>query len=267
MDLKSRIKFAIKRQGFTLEQVAAKMKRPDGSVGLAQSALSQMLANGNPSYNKLEEIAGIIGLSVSELVQDQNENKIVCPYCGNTLRLTKDTRRPANEFVPLTKTNARELVGLTVEWYSEDQDTFGDDDLNAIAVVKSFDETKVHPLQSDSLFGPELAAIIDDYGLTYNDGAWIIDINADEVLTMNSHPIWFAALSKERFTLTKSRKFVNGWVVYDSLHQYVCTFRERRLDQTAVFTDLKSEDEAADVREAVKADIVNWLKANHGNLL
>ena len=63
MDLKSKIKNAIKMQGLTLEQVAAQMKRPDGSTGLAQSALSQMLANGNPSYNKLEEIAGIIGLT------------------------------------------------------------------------------------------------------------------------------------------------------------------------------------------------------------
>jgi hypothetical protein len=97
MDLKSRIKFAIKRQGFTLEQVAAKMKRPDGSVGLAQSALSQMLANGNPSYNKLEEIAGIIGLSVSELVKDQSDNKIICPYCGKPIIFTKEVSKEENE--------------------------------------------------------------------------------------------------------------------------------------------------------------------------
>lgn len=97
MDLKSRIKLAIKRQGFTLEQVASKMKRPDGSVGLAQSALSQMLANGNPSYNKLEEIAGIIGLSVSELVKDQSDNKIICPYCGKPIIFTKEASEEVTE--------------------------------------------------------------------------------------------------------------------------------------------------------------------------
>ena len=110
MDLKSKIKNAIKRQGFTLEQVAAQMKKPDGSIGLAQSALSQMLANGNPSYNKLEEIAGIIGLSVSELLSDEYYNRydtdehngwkaaenirliesrrVQCPHCHNDLIIT-----------------------------------------------------------------------------------------------------------------------------------------------------------------------------------
>ena len=111
MDLKLKIKNAIKRQGFTLEQVASHMKRPDGSTGLAQSALSQMLANGNPSYNKLEEIAGIIGVSVSELVREpkpysilQEEDnyprvaeeepsvtetrRIKCPHCHKELIIT-----------------------------------------------------------------------------------------------------------------------------------------------------------------------------------
>ena len=111
MDLKSKIKNAIKMQGLTLEQVAAQMKRPDGSTGLAQSALSQMLANGNPSYNKLEEIAGIIGLSVSELLKDEYKDRhetedynkgwyaaddksvietrrIKCPHCHKDLIIT-----------------------------------------------------------------------------------------------------------------------------------------------------------------------------------
>lgn len=111
MDLKSKIKNAIKMQGLTLEQVAAQMKRPDGSTGLAQSALSQMLANGNPSYNKLEEIAGIIGLSVSELLKDEYKDRhetedsnkgcyvaegqrlkesrrVKCPHCHKDLIIT-----------------------------------------------------------------------------------------------------------------------------------------------------------------------------------
>lgn len=98
MELKTKIKNAIKRQGFTLEQVAAKMKKPDGSEGLAQSALSQMLANGNPSYNKLEEIAGIIGLNVSDLLRDaeSEQTTIICPHCGKEIALSIKKLDPKN---------------------------------------------------------------------------------------------------------------------------------------------------------------------------
>lgn len=84
------IKKVIKQHGFTLEKVAAEMKKPNGEKGLAQSALSQMITNGNPSYLKLLEIASIIGISVSELVSDEdgdNINKAKCPHCGKELHI------------------------------------------------------------------------------------------------------------------------------------------------------------------------------------
>lgn len=81
------IKKVIKKQGWTLERVAAEMKKPNGEKGLPQSSLSQLIINGNPSYLKLQEIANIIGVSVSELVADDGDNcqHIVCPKCGEVI--------------------------------------------------------------------------------------------------------------------------------------------------------------------------------------
>ncbi len=59
----------IRKQGFTLAQVAAQMTNKMGGVGISQPTLSQMLA-GNPTIDKLREIAGIIGVPLSELVSD-----------------------------------------------------------------------------------------------------------------------------------------------------------------------------------------------------
>ncbi len=65
MDIKRRIKEA----GLTLTDVAAKM--PNGeSVGITQPAMSAII-NGNPTINKLKDIAEIIGISLSELVRDE----------------------------------------------------------------------------------------------------------------------------------------------------------------------------------------------------
>jgi transcriptional regulator with XRE-family HTH domain len=86
MDIRKRIK----EQGFTLGQVAEKMAKPDGTIGLPQASLSQIIINGNPSYKKLKEIATIIGISVSALVRDDDEgcvhgSNLVCPHCGKPL--------------------------------------------------------------------------------------------------------------------------------------------------------------------------------------
>lgn len=84
------IKKVIKDCGFTLGEVASQMKKPNGEIGLPQSALSQLIINGNPTFDKLKEIADIIGISVSELVADENDrqNAITCPHCGKIIMLT-----------------------------------------------------------------------------------------------------------------------------------------------------------------------------------
>ena len=70
------IKEQIQKRGFTISQVAALMTNKNGEKGMSQSSLSQII-NGNPSLDKLKEIASILGISVSELLRAQ---------CGNQKR-------------------------------------------------------------------------------------------------------------------------------------------------------------------------------------
>lgn len=77
MDIKSRIK----ERGQTVSGVAKRM-------GITKSALSQTI-NGNPTFDKLCEIAEILGISVSDLVSDDESKTITCPRCGTRLLVTE----------------------------------------------------------------------------------------------------------------------------------------------------------------------------------
>lgn len=84
------IQKVIKAHGFTIASVAAKLKNSRGGYGISQGALSSTL-NGNPSIEKLQEIASVIGVSLSELVADEPEGKetfIVCPHCGEKIKIS-----------------------------------------------------------------------------------------------------------------------------------------------------------------------------------
>lgn len=81
------IKKVIKDKGWTLEQIASKMKNKQGIEGVSQSSVSQLL-NGNPSIDKLQEIARIIGVSLPELVADEDEQILKCPKCGAKIKIT-----------------------------------------------------------------------------------------------------------------------------------------------------------------------------------
>lgn len=86
MDIKKRIKDS----GYTLEQVASKMRRARGAkeVGISQPTLSAII-NGNPTLDRLREIASIIGISVSDLLADDNSGvEVTCPHCGNKLSIS-----------------------------------------------------------------------------------------------------------------------------------------------------------------------------------
>lgn len=89
MDLKKKIKAL----GWTQERLAAEMTDRTGKKGITQSALTQML-NGDPSISRVQQIASILGVSLSELMSDEDiivshSNAITCPYCGRELKLTK----------------------------------------------------------------------------------------------------------------------------------------------------------------------------------
>lgn len=64
------IQKVIKAHGFTIASVAAKLKNSRGGIGIFQGALSSTL-NGNPSINKLQEIANIIGCKVGDFFADE----------------------------------------------------------------------------------------------------------------------------------------------------------------------------------------------------
>ncbi|MGN1172519.1 MAG: helix-turn-helix domain-containing protein [Muribaculaceae bacterium] len=94
MDIKRRIKEA----GFTISSVAAKMPCGNGAVGMTQQSLSAIIS-GNPTISKLNDIAEIIGIPLSELVADdaqipelsngvslKSANSFDCPHCGKTIK-------------------------------------------------------------------------------------------------------------------------------------------------------------------------------------
>lgn len=73
------IQKVIKRHGFTVSEVAKRMSNQRGGVGISQGALSTAL-NGNPTIDKLKEIAAIIGCSLSELVSDGTQLTALVKY-------------------------------------------------------------------------------------------------------------------------------------------------------------------------------------------
>lgn len=80
------IKKAIKESGFTISKVAEKL-------GIAQPSLTAQLINGTMSLSRAKEIADIIGVSLSELVADENDQQgtsLICPHCGKPIALHVD---------------------------------------------------------------------------------------------------------------------------------------------------------------------------------
>lgn len=80
------IKKAIKESGFTISKVAERL-------GIAQPSLTAQLINGTMSLSRAKEIADIIGVSLSELVADENDQQgasLICPHCGKSITLHID---------------------------------------------------------------------------------------------------------------------------------------------------------------------------------
>lgn len=80
------IKKAIKESGFTISKVAERL-------GIAQPSLTAQLINGTMSISRAKEIADIIGVSLSELVADENDQQgtsLICPHCGKPIALHVD---------------------------------------------------------------------------------------------------------------------------------------------------------------------------------
>ncbi len=71
MDIKNKIS----SHGYTLQQVA-------DALGITQQAVSAAI-NGNPSLSRLKDIAAVLGISVSELLADEEEEETVIKVSKN----------------------------------------------------------------------------------------------------------------------------------------------------------------------------------------
>lgn len=71
MDIKNKIS----SHGYTLQQVA-------DALGITQQAVSAAI-NGNPSLSRLKDISAVLGISVSELLADEEEEETVIKVSKN----------------------------------------------------------------------------------------------------------------------------------------------------------------------------------------
>ncbi len=83
------IKRAIKSRGWTLEQLAKEMTNGKTyKKGISTATLSAMLV-GNPTLDRLKAIADAMGITVAELVKEEDEQyaEIICPHCGRVVKV------------------------------------------------------------------------------------------------------------------------------------------------------------------------------------
>ncbi len=75
------IKKKIKERGWTLEKVGKE-------IGVTKSGMTQAVS-GNPTIKTLEAIAGVLGITVSELLHDEStpSGGLVCPHCGKAIHI------------------------------------------------------------------------------------------------------------------------------------------------------------------------------------
>lgn len=72
----------LKERGLTKTDIAKKMN-------LSRESLYRILS-GNPTYDNIAKLADAIGVSISELFQqNSNEEIIRCPHCGKKIKIEK----------------------------------------------------------------------------------------------------------------------------------------------------------------------------------
>ena len=79
-----RIKELLTQKGITAKELAAKLN-------LSEGALSQSM-NGNPTLERLTQIATALGVSVSELFEEPRKDStvITCPHCGKPITINAE---------------------------------------------------------------------------------------------------------------------------------------------------------------------------------
>ena len=78
-----RVKEVIKAKGLTMQQVA-------DELGITRDTFTRNI-NGNPTIETLEKIAKTLGVSVSDLLNEEkpeeDQNTITCPNCGKKFKM------------------------------------------------------------------------------------------------------------------------------------------------------------------------------------
>lgn len=74
-----RVKELLKEKGLTAKELA-------GKIGISEAALSLSL-KGNPTLERLIQIATALDVPVSDLFAAPSEGVITCPHCGKPITL------------------------------------------------------------------------------------------------------------------------------------------------------------------------------------
>lgn len=79
-----RVKKILKEKGITSKELAERL-------GMTETGLSIAISDrGNPPLKRLQEIASVLGVPVTELFEQPKSNAFTCPKCGTTLTVKEN---------------------------------------------------------------------------------------------------------------------------------------------------------------------------------
>lgn len=85
------IKNRIHENGWTVVKLAEEL-------GMAQASLSTIINGKNPSFESLQKISKVLGISVSELVKDDDDQTtIICPHCKKSIILNTEIKNSTKD--------------------------------------------------------------------------------------------------------------------------------------------------------------------------
>lgn len=87
--MKLRVKEIAKVKGITLQEIGEKL-------GTTKQAISTTIRRGNPKLQTLEKIAEVLGVKVSNLLDESDDGIIECPVCGSLIDKRTGERLPSN---------------------------------------------------------------------------------------------------------------------------------------------------------------------------